>query len=97
MLSQRVFLWIASCILAGSFCAIAAMAEVHHPEAYERLTAVEMAPGQAPRLINGVSVLESRESRHTEKLPMQLRGAVKKIKKTKYAPALRKHGKPANS
>lgn len=93
MFSQRIFLWIATSLLVGSFCAVAAMAEVHRPEAYEKLTSVELAPGHAPRLINGVSDLSVRESRHTEKLPMQLSGAMKKIKKAKYAPLRRKQGK----
>jgi hypothetical protein len=64
----------------------AALAETHSPEAYEKLTAAPQKPGQAPRLIHGVSDLSARESRHQERLPLQLNGAVEKIKRAKYAP-----------
>ena len=64
-----------------------AQAEVSRPKAYESLTAVELAPGKLPRAANGLSDLSQREKRHGEKLPMQLDGAIKRIKKKKYAPA----------
>jgi len=73
-------------LAAALLSAPAAFAEVHTPEAYKRLTAVPMAPGKAPRLVNGMSDLSNRENRHLESLPMQLEGAVRKVKKAKYAP-----------
>ena len=73
-------------LAAALLSAPAAMAEVQAPAAYEQLTAVPLAPGKAPRLMNGVSDLSTRESLHREQLPMQLEGAMSKIKKAKYAP-----------
>jgi hypothetical protein len=74
-------------ILALAFAALSAQAEVRHAEAYESLTAVTLAPGHAPRTVNGVSELSAAESRHAEKLPLQLGGAIKKIQKSKYRPS----------
>jgi|GEM_PF-5213149 len=73
-------------LAAALLSAPAANAEVKVPAAYEQLTAVPQKPGQAPRLLNGVSDLSVRESSHREKLPMQLDGALTKIKRAKYAP-----------
>jgi len=74
-------------LAAALLSAPAAMAEVHSPQAFNQLTApAPMAPGKAPRFVNGVSDLSTRENRHREKLPLQLNGAIKKIKKSKYAP-----------
>lgn len=77
-------------LAAALLSAPAAYAEVQAPAAYEQLVAVPQKPGQAPRLMNGVSDLSGRESSHRERLPMQLEGAMSKIKKSKYAPK-RKH------
>jgi hypothetical protein len=63
-----------------------ASAQVHSPDAYNKLTAVHQAPGQAPRSVHGASELSNRESRYLESLPMQLDGAIRKVKKSKYAP-----------
>lgn len=59
-----------------------AAAELARPASYEGLTAVDLQPGQAPRFVNGVSELSGAEGRHAERLPLQLRGAVEKVKKT---------------
>jgi len=70
------------------FCApLAAKAELRHADAYESLTAVPLAPGQAPRYVNGVAELSQDENRHPERLPLQLDGAMKKVKKSKYSPS----------
>ena len=66
--------------------AVNAVAEVKHPVAFEGLTAIHLAPGHAPRTMHGITELSSGESRHQEKLPMQLDSAMKKVKKTKYSP-----------
>ncbi len=82
-MATKFILTLAAALLSAS----AAMAEVHSPQAFNQLTApAPMAPGKAPRFVNGVSDLSVRENRHREKLPLQLSGAMKKIKKTKYAP-----------
>ena len=60
-----------------------ALAEVQHPEA---LTDVRLAPGQMPRAAAGLAELSARESNRREKLPLQLDGALKKVKKAKYRP-----------
>lgn len=73
----------------------AALAETHAPEAYSNLTASPQKPGQAPRLVHGVSDLSARESRHQERLPLQLNGAMEKIKRAKYAPKREAKAKPA--
>ena len=78
-------------ILSGLFCAISAMAEVAKPtEAYHSLTAVELAPENAPRLQNGVGSLSTSESRYRERLPLQLRGPISNIKRAKYTPSNRR-------
>jgi hypothetical protein len=87
MLSHKLNFWIAALLLSALFCAGSAMAEVRHAESYETLTAVPLEPGHAPRFVNGVSDLSAREGRHHEKLPLQLEGAMTKIKKSKYSPS----------
>jgi hypothetical protein len=87
MSTNKLFLWIAAALLSGAFCAVSAFAEIEHPEGYKQLTAVEMAPEQAPMLHGGVDSLAGSEASHREHLPIQLEGAMHKIKKTKYAPA----------
>lgn len=64
-----------------------ARAEISQPDAYQQLTDVPgMAPGHAPKTVNGLAVLSADEHRHHERLPMQLDGAIKKVKKKKYQP-----------
>ncbi len=96
MVTNKIFLWIIASLLTGAFCAVTAMAETKHSEAYEGLTAVHLAPGQAPRLLNGVADLSTTEHRHGERLPMQLEGAIKKIKKAKYSPRAVSRERPTN-
>lgn len=80
-------LWIAAILLSGLFTAASAMANVAQPsDAYHRLTAVEMSEGNAPGLNGGVYALSSFEPRYKERLPMQLTGAMGKIKRAKYQP-----------
>ena len=93
---KKLNLWIAAVLMVGLFCAVSTMAEVRHADAYESLTAVPMAPGQAPRFVNGVHELSHDEIRHPEKLPMQLDGAMKKIKKAKYSPSGLSRDNPTN-
>jgi hypothetical protein len=88
---NKTMLWIFAVMLTGFFCAAAAMAEVNPPEAYHKLTAVELAPGNAPSLNAGVYALSSFEPRFKERLPMQLTGAMAKVKKAKYRPSHRRH------
>ncbi|HEY8278399.1 MAG TPA: hypothetical protein VIH99_02165 [Bdellovibrionota bacterium] len=70
-------------LVALSLCTIAsAMAEVAPPA----LNDVHMAPSQTPRVAHGFADLSAREGSRKEKLPMQLEGAIKKVKKAKYKP-----------
>ena len=73
--------------LTIAFVAPLAQAEIRHSEAYEKLTAVPLSPGHAPRLVHGISDLAQIENRHPEKLPVQLDGAIRKIKKRNYVPS----------
>ena len=74
-------------VAAALVTATAVFAEPSRPEAFDELTAhAPQKPGQAPRLMNGVSQLSSREGRHQERLPLQLNGAIEKVKRAKYAP-----------
>lgn len=82
--NNNLFVWIAAVLLSGMFCAVSAMANVNHPEAYKQLTAIEMAPEHTPRYNAGVYALASGERRYQERLPIQLSGAMKKIERTKY-------------
>lgn len=86
MATKFHYLFVAAALLSAP----AAFAEVHAPQAYNDLTAVPLAPAQAPRLVHGMSDLSSQESRHLESLPLQLSGAVSKVKKAKYAPKIEK-------
>lgn len=74
-------------LLAGFLGSASARAEMSQPQAYESLIAVPLAPGHAPRTVNGVASLSAEETLHHEKLPMQLDGPIKKIMKTKYKPS----------
>lgn len=76
----------AALALVGLVSGLAAHAEIRHADAYEALTAVQLAPGHAPRTVNGVAELAGREQRHHEALPMQLSQPMAKIKKAKYEP-----------
>lgn len=82
-------------MLAAALFTQAASADVSRPEAYDSLTAVSQKPGQAPRLVHGVSDLSAREGRHQERLPLQLDGAIQKIKRTKYSPKREAKAVPA--
>lgn len=86
MVAKKSILFIAV-VLAGLASSYSCFAEVKRPEAYEKLTAVELEPGQAPRFVHGISDLAKLEKRHRERLPMQLEGATKRIKKKKYTPS----------
>lgn len=76
------FMLIAATLVATN----AAMAEPAKPEAYDNLTASPQRPGQAPRLMNGMGDLSAHERSHQERLPLQLNGAIEKIKRAKYSP-----------
>ncbi|MGE3261917.1 MAG: hypothetical protein AB7K68_09075 [Bacteriovoracia bacterium] len=90
MKTNKTMLWIAASLLTGFFLSVNAKADVAHPnEAYHRLTAVELAPGNAPGLSGGVYALSNYEPRYKEKLPLQLTGAVAKVKRAKYRPSAR--------
>ena len=86
MRTNKLILLIAAILISGAFCAASAMADAPRPEAYQQLTAVELQPGHAPRLNGGFQELSGNERRYKEKLPMQLEGAIKKVKATKYKP-----------
>jgi hypothetical protein len=73
-------------VAALLFAPVVVRAEPHHDDAYESLVAVPMQPNQAPNLVNGVSYLSQDEHRHHEHLPLQLDGALKKVKKARYQP-----------
>lgn len=73
-------------LLFGGFCAFSAFAEVAEPEAYVKLTAVELAPENAPRLHAGLKDLSGAEAKYQERLPLQLAGAMEKVKRAKYKP-----------
>ena len=85
MKKSKILPWAAVVILSGFVCAVSAIAEVSHPDAYEKLRAFESySPAQAPHLVNGVSHLSNKEPRFKEQLPLQLRGAMEKVKHSKY-------------
>jgi hypothetical protein len=94
MHTNKIFLWIAVSLMSGAFCAASAMADAPRPEAYQKLTAVELKPGYAPRLNHGFQELSGNERRYQEKLPMQLEGAIKKVKAAKYKPHRKLKAKP---
>jgi hypothetical protein len=70
-----------------------ALAEVEAPsvisQQYQSLRAVELNPSRAPRLQAGPDAIASREARFSERLPMQLSGAISKVKAAKYRPGKR--------
>jgi hypothetical protein len=74
-------------LVALCFAPDAVHAEPRGGDAYESLTAVPLAPSQAPSFVNGVGYLSGSENRHHEHLPLQLEGALKKVKKAKYHPS----------
>ncbi len=79
-------------ILALVVAAQPAFAEVEAPSAtlqYHSLRAVELNPSKAPRLQAGPDAIASRESRFQERLPMQLSGAISRVKNAKYRPSKR--------
>jgi hypothetical protein len=78
--------WTALCFIAGAFSSVSALASYNKPQYYQSLTAVELAPGQAPRLQRGFSDLAGAERRYGERLPLQLRGPMKKVQSQKYQP-----------
>lgn len=84
MSTNRFYKLIAASLICGAFCAASAMADVSRPEAYKRLTAVQLAPGHAPKLEKGFSSLSNSERAYGERLPLQLRGPVKKIESVRY-------------
>lgn len=86
MRTNKYFLLIAASLISSALCAASAMADAPRPEAYQQLTAVELQPGHAPRLNSGFQELSGNERRFNEPLPMQLDGALKKVKATKYKP-----------
>lgn len=80
---SRILLWISAWLLCGTLCAMSAMAEVRHADAYEKLTAVPQAPFEN-RYLDGMASLSSHERSHGEKLPVQLSAAMKKVHKARY-------------
>lgn len=89
MNSNKKMIWIAALMLSGIFCAYSAMADVARPnpsESYHRLTAVALQGEKAPSLNHGVHALSDSEPRYKERLPLQLRGAMSKVKRAKYRP-----------
>lgn len=86
MSTNKLFFLIATTLVSGALCAATALAEAPRPEAYQQLTAVELKPGHAPRLNSGFQQLSGNERRYSEPLPMQLDGAIKKVKASKYKP-----------
>lgn len=84
MKTNKLFLLVAATFLTGAFGAVSAMADVARPLPYQHLTAVTMAPEQAPRLNRGFSDLGDVEGRYQERLPVQLGGPVGKISKASY-------------
>lgn len=82
MLTKMLLAVVALAALAPA----AVRAEIRHADAYESLTAVPLAPSQAPNFVNGVGYLSQDERRHHEHLPLQLDGAMKRVKKSRYQP-----------
>jgi len=86
MSTNRFFQLIAASLMCGAFCAVSAFAQVPRPEAYQHLQAVEIQPSQAPQLAGGFQNLQRRELRFGEKLPVQLRGPMKRVESVRYIP-----------
>ena len=91
MSTNKYILWIMASLISGAFCAMSAMADTPRPEAYQRLTAVRLQPAETPRLAHGFSDLSGNERHFQEKLPIQLEGAIRKVKATKYKPHHHRH------
>lgn len=93
MHSNKFFFLIAASLLTGAFCAYSAMADVNQ-QPYQQLTDVELRTAQTPLLAQGVQGLAGSERRYSERLPVQLDGAIRKVKAAKYKNAShRKAGK----
>lgn len=97
MRTNKQFLLIAATLMSGALCAASALADAPRPEAYQQLTAVEIQPGHAPRLNSGFQELSGNERRFNEPLPVQLDGALKKVKASKYKPGHKGKAKPHKS
>lgn len=97
MRTNKHFLLIAASLITGTLTAATALADAPRPEAYQQLTAVEMQPGHAPRLNGGFQELSGNERRFNEPLPVQLDGALKKVKASKYKPHHKGKKKPHKS
>jgi len=82
-------------LLISALSATAAMAEINAPTSvvenleYLNLRAVELSPLKSPVIQEGQSRLNNREERYAERLPLQLRGAMEKVKSRKYRPGIR--------
>jgi hypothetical protein len=84
MSTNKLFILAWMSLLSSAFCAMSALADVARPEAYQKLTAVDLNPGHAPGLRSGFTYLAGAEQRYGERLPLQLDGAIKKVKSSKY-------------
>ncbi len=82
--TNKTFLWVLAVLLSGAFCAFSAVAQVSQPDAYQRLTAVDLSPDSSPRTMNGLSDLAGSEPRYREHLPLQLSSAITRINRTEY-------------
>ena len=96
MHTNRFFLWIAASLLFGTFCAFSAVADVNQ-DPYQQLTDVELRASQAPLLAQGFQGLSGTERRYNERLPVQLDGAIRKVKASKYKSASHRKAKPAKA
>lgn len=82
-------------LLISALSATAAMAEINAPTSvvdspeYHNLRAVELKPLKAPLIQDGPTRLNGKEDRYSERLPLQLRGAMEKVKSRKYRPGVR--------
>ncbi|RYZ96926.1 MAG: hypothetical protein EOP11_22745 [Proteobacteria bacterium] len=92
MSNNKTFLWIAASMLTGAFCAATALAQPPAPDYYSSLSAEE---GQTtfvtPAIAGGFYGLSGNERRYQE--PLQLSGAVAKVKASKYSHRGASHGK----
>lgn len=93
MTTNKFFLLIAASVMSVALASMSAMADTVKPEAYQQLTAVELKPAYTPRLAHGFSDLSGSERRYQEQLPVQLDGAIKKVKSAKYKPGHKSKGK----
>lgn len=86
MSTNRFYHLIAASLLCSAFCAVSAWAAVDKPAAYQELRAVELNPGHTPQLASGFNHLSGTEHTYGERLPVQLRGPVKRIESVRYIP-----------